>query len=44
VTSDEARALDSILRDARVVDAEGDQIVWQFNTLLPHGEWVVWAG
>jgi hypothetical protein len=39
VTTDEARALDNILRDVRVVDAKGDQIAWEINTLLPHGEW-----
>jgi hypothetical protein len=39
VTTDAARALDNILRDARVVDAKGDQIDWEINALLPHGEW-----
>jgi hypothetical protein len=44
VTTDEARALDNILRDVRVVDAQGDQIAWQINTLLPHGEWAFMFG
>ena len=39
VTTDEGRALENILRDARVVDAKGDEIAWQINMLLPHGEW-----
>ena len=44
VTTDEARALDDILRDVKVVDAKGDQINWEINTLLPHGEWVGTGG
>jgi hypothetical protein len=44
VTTDEARVLDNILRDVRVVDAKGDQIAWQINTLLPHGEWALMFG
>jgi hypothetical protein len=44
VTTDEARALDNILRDVRVVDAKGDQIAWQINTLLPHGDWALMFG
>jgi hypothetical protein len=40
VTTDKARALDDILRDARFVDAEGNEIFLEVNTLLPHGEWV----
>jgi hypothetical protein len=44
VTTDEARALDNILRDVRVVDAKGDQIAWEINTLLPHGEWGTQSG
>jgi hypothetical protein len=44
VTTDEARVLDNILRDVRVVDSKGDQIAWQINTLLPHGEWALMFG
>ena len=44
LTIDEARALDAILSDLSVEDAEGDQIFWEVNTLLPHGEWVGQAG
>ena len=44
MTTDEARALDNILRDVRVVDAKGDQIAWEINTLLPHGEWGTQGG
>jgi hypothetical protein len=44
VTTDEARVLDNILRDVRVLDAKGDQIAWQINTLLPHGEWALMFG
>jgi hypothetical protein len=43
VTSEEARALDNILRDVRVVDAKGDQIDWEINTLFPHGEWALFG-
>jgi hypothetical protein len=44
VTTDQARALDNILRDGKVEDAEGDVIFLEINTLLPHGEWVGTAG
>jgi len=44
VTTDEARALDDILRGVKVEDAEGDVIFVEVNTLLPHGEWVNTAG
>jgi len=44
VTTDEARALDEILRGVKVEDAEGDVIFVEVNTLLPHGEWVNTAG
>jgi hypothetical protein len=43
VTTEEARALNNILRDVRVVDAKGDQIDWEINTVFPHGEWFVFG-
>jgi hypothetical protein len=43
VTTEEARALVNILRDVSVVDAKGDQIDWEINTVFPHGEWFVFG-
>ena len=44
VTTDEARELDATLTGLRVEDAQGDQIFWEINALLPHGEWVTQGG
>ncbi|HEX6579994.1 MAG TPA: hypothetical protein VF195_03900 [Actinomycetota bacterium] len=44
VTTDEARALDTILSDVRVEDSEGDEIYWETHMILPHGEWLVMYG
>ena len=37
VTTDEARALEQILSDVRVEDSEGDEIILEFEAILPHG-------
>jgi hypothetical protein len=37
VTTDEVRALEEILSDATVEDSEGDEIILEFEAILPHG-------
>lgn len=43
-TTDEARALDEILADVRVEDAEGDEVYRDRHVIFPHGGLLSWGG